>query len=256
MNNDCNCSGSERVIYVCCPQQGTQLPQQTPTPIPTPTPTPTPTPMPTPICSRVLVRIDSIQVGRSGTEDDPGASAEWFLTIVVNGQSRTWLSQDVRDNNTYLIGFDFAVNLINQSATLQIATSGYEDDNLSANDDLPAAQQTHGSSDNWGIGASRSLAGANSEFTYSIYYTVTCLQQALTSVISNNEAINFVQRRIEGRSIKNTRSGDELLTLFITKMSAKGLELKQIDSGLMIWEGPTPVHKLAQTTFSTHNRKK
>jgi hypothetical protein len=193
--------------------------------------------------------VDSISIGESGAGPDPGANAEWYLTIVVNGTSRTWITQNARDNQNYSIGFDLAVSLTNTSSTIRVSSSGYEDDNTSANDDLPTAEQTHGSFDNWGIGGTRQLAGSNADFSYTINYTVTCLQQNAQSVISRDEAIQFVRRRLESVGAPTDRSPEELLTTFIRKVSTKGLQLKQIDSGLLLWEGPTPVHRLAPSIF-------
>lgn len=278
-DHDCGC-GCKKIIVQCGPGGG-----EVPTPPPPPPPptryscingqcvqdpngaytslgacleacrtVPPPPPPPT-FCASALVRIDSINVGVSGAEDDPGAAAEWFLTIVVNGQSRTWVNEDTRDNRNYSIGFDFVVALVNTSSTIRVSSSGYEEDDTSANDDLPAAEQTHGSFDNWGIGGSRQLSGSNSEFSYTINYTVTCLQQTAQSVISREEAIRYVQRRLEAAGAKSDLSPDELLTIFIRKVSTKGLQLKQIDSGLLLWEGVSPVHKLAPIIFAPQRRK-
>ena len=214
-----------------------------------------PVPPSSAFCGSALVRIDSISVGVSGAEDDPGAAAEWFLTIVANGQSRTWINKDVRDNRDYSIGFDFVVPLVNTSSTIRVSSSGYEEDDTSPNDDLPAAEQTHGSFDNWGIGGSRQLSGSNSEFTYTINYTVTCLQQSVQSIVSREEAIRSVQERLDSVGAKRDLSPDELLNIFIRKVSAKGLQLKQIDSGLLRWEGASSVHKVAPVIFKRGSLK-
>jgi hypothetical protein len=214
-----------------------------------------PLPPPAAICASALVRIDSINVGVSGVEDDPGAAAEWYLTIVVNDQSRTWENEDVRDNRNYLIGFDFNVPLTNASSTIKVSSSGYEHDDTSAHDDLPTAEQTHGSSDNWGIGGSRQLSGSNSEFSYTINYTVTCLRQAVQSVISRDEAARYVQRRLEAAGAKRKPGPEELLTIFIRKVSAKGAQLRQLESGLLLFEGASSVHKLAPLIFPPRGRK-
>lgn len=273
--NDCGC-GSKKIIVQCGSGGGGVTP---PTPPPPPQTTryscingqcvedpngayaslgacleacrvvPPPPPPPSTFCASALVRIDSINVGVSGADPDPGAAAEWFLTIVVNGLSRTWVNEDTRDNRSYSIGFDFAVSLVNASSTIRVSSSGHEEDDSSQNDDLPAAEQTHGSFDNWGIGGSRQLSGANSEFTYTINYTVTCLQQAIRSIISVQEAIRFVRQRQEAAGAKSDLGQDELLTFFIRKVSAKGLQLRQIESGLLLWEGASSVHKLAPVIF-------
>lgn len=274
--HDCGC-GSKKIVVQCCGGGGSAPPPPTTPPPPSAryscvngqcvadpngayasfgacleacriVPPPPPPPPPA-FCSSTLVRIDSISVGESGAGPDPGANAEWYLTIVVNGQARTWINPNTRDSQTYPVGIDFVVPLVNAGSTIRVSASGYEDDSSSANDDLPAAEQTHGSFDNWGIGGSRQLAGSNADFSYTISYTVTCLQQLAQSVISRDEAIRFVQRRRVPDRDSAEVGPDELLTLFIRKVSAKGLRLRQIDSGLLLWEGPTGVHKLAAAIF-------
>jgi hypothetical protein len=260
MKHECNCCGSERVVYVCCPH-GTQVgappaqPQTPPPTTPSPTPTETPTePRPQPVCSMARVRIDSIRVGVSGAEADPGAAAKWFLTIVVNGQSRVFINEDVRDNRDFPVGFDFAVELVNENTTIRIGSSGFEED-IFGDDLLPSAEQTHGSHDNWGIGGMRTLSAANSEFTYTIFYTVTCLQSLARSVISRSEAVSLVQNRLASMGFADSRTDDEALTVFIRRLSARGLELKQVDSNLLVWEGAESVNRLAPSVFSSTSRR-
>jgi hypothetical protein len=133
-------------------------------------------------CRKANVRVDSIHVSKSETYGlfggEPGASAEWDLDIIVNDQSRKWNRDGVRDGSNHTLGWDYPVDLPNDSASITIRASGVEIDDLSANDELPAAQRTHGSSDNWGIGETRQMSASDRHFNYTVFYTVTCLAES------------------------------------------------------------------------------
>lgn len=237
------CPKCEKVIVnCCCGTQAASAPGQ-------PSTTPPPPPPPPPQCTRAQVRINSVHVIRSDADADPGANAEWRLTVTVNSQSKTWINDYVKDGTTATLGWDFVVDLVNASTTISLQSSGYEDDDLSANDPLPNTQRTHGSDDDWGIGATRQLSGSNTDFEYTINYSVSCLQQAARSVISRQAAVEAVQARLEARGVKTSRSEDELLTTFINKVVARGGELSQIAPDMLVWEGPTAIHKLISEVF-------
>jgi hypothetical protein len=250
--HSCSC-GCHKIIVQCAP--GVVAPPPTEGPPTGPPPTegpPTTGPPPQVPCARALVRIDSIHVTKAedfGFFGEPGAAAEWYLTVTVNDQSRTWINEDVRDGRDYPIGFDFPVDLVNEATTIMIRSSGYEEDDTSANDPLPSAERTHGSADNWGIGATKQLSASNSDFNYTINYTVTCLAQPLRSVISRQEAISTVQARLIAKDIETRRSEDELLTTFINKMAGRGIQLTQILPELLVWEGPMSIRQLITEVF-------
>jgi hypothetical protein len=136
-DNNCSCPCCCHKTVVCCGGGSavtppTQTPPSEQPPIQQP---PGEQPPSQPTCTRALVRIDSIRVTKAesfGFFGEPGAAAEWFLTITVNDQSRTWANSDVRDGRDYPIGFDFPMDLINESATITIRTSGYEEDDTFA----------------------------------------------------------------------------------------------------------------------------
>ena len=248
----CSC-GFHRTIVNCDGVPATPTSPTTPNNSGT-TPTPDgggtlPSPPPVLPCNRALVRINSVNVIRSDAAADPGANAEWRLTVIVNSQSKTWSNDYVKDGTTATLGWDFVVDLVNASTTISIQSSGYEEDDMSANDPLPNTQQTHGSADNWGIGGTKQLSGNNTDFEYTINYTVTCLQRAARSVISRQAAVGAIQARLEARGVKTVRSEDELLTTFINKIAARGGELSQITPELLVWEGPTAIHKLIPEVF-------
>lgn len=269
MCNSCHCNhGTEGVVVNCCcgggggtavtpPAGGTTT--QPPAGTTTPPSGGTTTPSPTTPCSRALVRIDSIHVIKA--EDfvfwgEPGANAEWRLTVTVNGQSRTWSNDYVKDGSTFTLGYDFMIDLTNANTTISVKSSGFEEDSSSANDPLPPAEQTHGSADNWGIGATRQLSGSNNDFHYTLSYTVTCLQQTRLSVISRQDAIATVEQRIASMGVKTKMRGDQLLTTFINKVSNRGLQLKAIETDLLVWEGAQSIGQLALDVFpSTPERK-
>ena len=250
-SGSCSC-GCQPIVVHCGP--GVSMPTPPPTEAP-PTEVSPPTevpPGPRVPCARALVRVDSIHVTKA--EDfsffgEPGAAAEWFLTVTVNDQSRTWINRDVRDGRDYSIGFDFPVQLVNESSTITVRSSGFEEDDSSANDGLPGAERTHGSADNWGIGATRQLPAANADFNYALNYTVTCLQAQVRSLISREVAISAVRRRLEARGVETARSDNELLTAFINKMAARGVQIVEIYPELLGWEGPVAVQSLISEVF-------
>jgi hypothetical protein len=132
-------------------------------------------------CVQAKVRFDSVHVVRA--EDfsffgEPGANAEWYLTMRADaggaGGQYTWVNEYVKDNKDYTIGHDVFVGLPNENASITVRASGYEQDDTSANDDLPPAEYTHTSISNWSIGATGKLYGSNEDMEYELYYTITC----------------------------------------------------------------------------------
>jgi len=237
-------------VVVCCGAGAVTAPAPTPTAEPTPKPTLEPTP--TLPCKKALVRIDSIHVTKAedfGFWGEPGANAEWRLTVTVNDQSKTWSHDYVKDGMTFTLGWDFPVELINESTTISIKSSGYEEDDSSANDPLPPAERTHGSADNWGIGATRQLSASNADFHYTINYTVTCLARAAKSVISRQAVVGVVKARLKSRGVETRKTDDELVTTFINKMAARGIELTEALPELLVWEGPSTVQKMISEVF-------
>jgi len=116
-------------------------------------------------CNRVLLRVNSVRVSKSETYGVTGEwfDAQWRLTVSVNDQSRTWRHDHVKDNMIETLAWDFMIDLVAPSTTIAVRSSGFEED-LLINDQLPSAEQTHGSADNWGIGATRQLRGSDQDF--------------------------------------------------------------------------------------------
>jgi hypothetical protein len=203
-----------------------------------------------------VVRIESVYVTASSVSaGEPGAAAEWRLTVTVNGDSRTWSNNDVRDSTNYSLGWAFPVDLTDPSTTIRISSSGYEEDDFSANDPLPTAEVTHGSATNWGIGSPPPLSASDQQFSYAINYSISCLQKDATSFITRQEALNFIKARLNARGADIRKNDEELLGVFASKMSARGATLRNLQGDMLIWEGPTSIHRLAKEAFVAEGRR-
>ncbi len=225
-------------------------------------------PPPVQRCSRLLVRVDSIHVSKAdsfGVFAEWGA-AEWRLTITVNDQSRTWSYDDVEDGRDYQLGYDFTIEIPNDNATVSIRASGFEDD-LIGDDALPSSQRTHGSSDNYGVGGTRQLTANNSDFDYTINYTVTCLQNTPVSMISRQAMAamvsSHVERRSADRKVKVSKLSEaDALTVFVSRMASRGVKFARMDGDLAVFEGTRSVQSVAASVFplagngnATHGKK-
>lgn len=215
-------------------------------------------------CPELLVRFNTIFVRKAerfeslgaGNPGEFGDEAEWELTLTVNEQSWTWKNNHVRDGVAYPINHDFIVDLVSRMATISIQTSGVEDDFISADDPLPSANTQHRIDTNWGIGRSHELSANSGDFDYSVNYTITCLPKKTESVTSRKEAINAVQARIKSQGATTRHGASELLTIFINKMTARGLQLKAVQDDLLFWEGPTSIQQMIPRVFPTEKPKK
>ncbi|MEI9852542.1 MAG: hypothetical protein WDN24_18660 [Sphingomonas sp.] len=97
-----------------------------------------------PTTTRATVTINSIHVLDSSvnTTAEPGSSAEWYMTFVVNGQSATWSHDGVRDDTVYAVNRYFPNVPLGSNGMITIQVSGYEHDTTSANDTLPTLMRT------------------------------------------------------------------------------------------------------------------
>lgn len=138
-----------------------------------------------PNCKTIKVRIDSIDVHKSESYGfsffgEPGNSAEWRVIFAVNGQSRLWAKDDIKNNSYgHTVGYDFFVD-ITKSEKLLITASGVEEDDSSANDELPAAEASHVPATNWDLGHNYSMSAASGDFSYTVHYTITCAENTDT----------------------------------------------------------------------------
>jgi hypothetical protein len=139
-----------------------------------------------PTTTRANITINSIRVHDSSVNStsEPGSSAEWYLTFIVNGQAAQWSRTDVKDNTTYPIGTAHFPNIdVGQNQMISIQASGYEQDDTSANDTLPTLALTLNPAQDFQMGGTRwSNVAASQEGSYSIEYSVTpAAVQALTT---------------------------------------------------------------------------
>lgn len=128
-----------------------------------------------PTVTHANVSINSLRVIDSSvnTTSEPGSSAEWRLTFIVNGQASQWSSDVVKDNTVYPINAVFPNVPIGLQGMISIQVSGYEHDSTSANDPLPLLQVTTSPAEDFLLGGTRWSGVAQSdEGSYSIEYTI------------------------------------------------------------------------------------
>jgi hypothetical protein len=110
------------------------------------------------------------------TTSEPGSNAEWYLTFNVNGQTAQWSDEYVKDDKIYAINRDFDVDLKLHTKVV-IRVNGYEQDDTSANDQLPTLEQHIDPAQDWQIGGTYTVASPETiEGSYKIDYTVTCAE--------------------------------------------------------------------------------
>ncbi|MGL4637812.1 MAG: hypothetical protein ACRCWF_17660 [Beijerinckiaceae bacterium] len=137
-----------------------------------------------PTATHATVSINSIRVVDSSvnTTSEPGSSAEWRLTCIVNGQAATWSNDDVKDNTAYSPNWEFPNVPIGPQGMISIQISGFEHDSTSANDVLPLLMVTVNPAEGFLLGGTRwSPLAQSSEGSYMIEYTIRpAIHQALT----------------------------------------------------------------------------
>jgi hypothetical protein len=128
-----------------------------------------------PTATRANVRINSIHVVDSSvtTTAEPGSAAEWYMTFFVNGQAAQWSRDDVKDDTVYAVNRDFPNVNLGPNEMISIQVSGYEQDDTSANDELPTLSLTLHPAEDFQLGGTRwSGLAASQEGSYNIEYTV------------------------------------------------------------------------------------
>lgn len=135
--------------------------------------------------THATVTINSIRVIDSSvnTTSEPGSSAEWYLTFVVNGQSAQWSHDSVRDETVYAVNKVFPNVPLGPKGMVSIQVSGYEHDSTSANDTLPTLQKTLHPATEYQLGGTDWVSSPSSpEGTYAIEFTIEPAQgQALSA---------------------------------------------------------------------------
>jgi hypothetical protein len=202
-----------------------------------------------PPCLRGLVRIYSLFVNKITFSSL--ITSTWHLTITVNDESQTWISK-VQAGENYSMGLDFPISFVDQAANLVIHSAGFASGSslFGGIDFLPPGEKSHDPADNWGMGSTRQLSAINTFFDYTINYAVLCPSKPLVSVISRKEVLRVIRARLDAAGVKIRQSEDELLTVFINKVAARGIRLTQVNPEFLIWEGTTLVQQLMHDIFS------
>jgi hypothetical protein len=137
-----------------------------------------------PTVTHATVTINSITIVDSSVNStsEPGSNAEWRLTFIVNGQGQLWSRDDVKDNTTFGLAFEFPMVPLDQQGMITIQVSGYEYDPLSANDPLPQLRFTVDPAHNFLLGGTRwSDLASSDEGSYMIEYSIRpAITQPLT----------------------------------------------------------------------------
>ena len=128
-----------------------------------------------PEATHATVTINSIHVIDSSvtTTAEPGSSAEWYMSFVVNGQTAQWSNDAVKDDTVYAVNRNFPNLPLGPNGMISIQVSGYEHDSTSANDTLPTLQKTLHPADDYELGGTDWIASPTSpEGSYSIEFSV------------------------------------------------------------------------------------
>jgi hypothetical protein len=192
----------------------------------------------------VKVRVNSIHVEKSesyGWWGEPGVEAEWRLFIDVNGHQRLWVNDHVRDRRNYPVGWDFYAGPMQSTSILTLRVTGYELDDLTANDPLPSAERIHGTAENWGMGLIQSLCASDQDFHYTLYYEVSLLNAMQLSSIPKKQLSGWVAERRAGRGHQAQLNEHELVSVFINKATQRGFRALSVDGDVLVFEGPAPI---------------
>jgi hypothetical protein len=244
----CSCGGREPVVIQC----GTATPggssggdDTSVSPPPSDGPS-----LPTaPPCQIVAVRFHSIRVREAAGVEFLGVEAPetWDLILTANDQSVS-VTIEARDNADESIDEEVDVELPSPSTTISVRSSGHAR-SLGGEffeDTLPATENSHGASDNWGIDSQVQLDAGDRDRTYTVFYSIKCQIARTSSVISRTQAINVVQEALSQVASSKSVPEDVALTMFIRRMESAGYQLKDIHPDILVWEGPHDIHRSVQ----------
>lgn len=257
----CSCGGGGGSVVIHC---GTATPGVSNGGGDTPTPPNGQPELPVaPPCQIVAVRFHSIRVREAHGVDIPlvGEQPEqWELTLTANDQSLS-VPIDARDATDISIEQEVDVELPSPSTTISVRASGLAKALVSFFDQpLPATENSHGASDNWGIDAQVQLNAGDRDRTYTVFYSIKCQVARASSVISRRQAINVIHEALSPVVDSKNVPEDIALTLFIRRMESVGYRLKEIQPDLLVWEGRRnihrTVHELLKRNSKTESRKK
>lgn len=148
------------------------------------------------------VTINRIQVLNSSaiTTDEPGESAEWELTFMVNGISHRWYHEEVKDQTSYALNKVFPDVPLGANQTITISVSGVEHDSTSANDALPSLEHTFHPAQDFEQGGTRWLSSeVTQEGSYRIEVTIMPARMG-GQMLTARSLYHAVYRRGRGRS--------------------------------------------------------
>jgi hypothetical protein len=125
----------------------------------------------------LAVILDSLVCHQASADvtSEPGSEDEWSMVFTVDGQSQSWRNEHIRTNQTYSLGLTFLVGLDPDNPkkkSVRLGASGVEEDDTSANDVMPKAEEHLNPANDWQIGGSFSFSAADTEYSYEVLYRV------------------------------------------------------------------------------------
>lgn len=200
--------------------------------------------VPTPTrCDLYQLTIVSINV--SATDDGfLGGDLEATFTFTVNGESRTYVNEDL-DVGTHSIGINFLVPVPADSSTITLSVSGEEEDTF-FNDTLAGFTQVWGQAQNWGIGAQAGSA-SDSNISYTLNYTITCARQTTASV-SRAALLQYGQNKAKRRKATDL-SETMLVGWSVDRLRRGGWELVQVTEHEHVFKGVGPLAGMVERKF-------
>jgi hypothetical protein len=179
---------------------------------------------------------------------------QWELTLTANDQSLS-VTIDARDGADIPIEQEVEVELPSPSTTISVRASGLAKALVAFFDQpLPATENSHGASDNWGIDAQVQLNAGDRDRTYTVFYSIKCQIARASSVISRRQAINVIHEALSPVVDSKNVPEDLALTLFIRRMESVGYRLKDIHPDILVWEGPRNIHRAVHEILNRKNK--
>lgn len=250
----CSCGGGGGSVVIQCgtATSGVSNGGETPT-----TPNGPPELPVGPPCQIVAVRFHSIRVRESHGVDIPflGEQPEkWDLVLTANDQSLSF-TIDAQDGADIPIEQEVDVELPSPSTTISVRAGGTAKALVSAFDQpLPATENSHGASDNWGIDAQVQLNAGDGDRQFTVFYSIKCQVARTSSVISRRQAINFIHEAFSPVVESKNVPEDIALTLFIRRMESLGYRLKEIQPDLLVWEGRRNIHRTVRELLKRNSK--
>jgi len=179
-----------------------------------------------------------------------GGNLEATFTFVVNGESRTWVNNDL-GTGTHSIGITYLVPVPADSSTITLSVSGVEDD-LISDDTLPGFTQVWGQAQNWGIG-SQAGSASDSNITYTLHYTITCARSRASVMVSRVALQAYGQQKAERRKATNV-SETTLIAWSLDRLRREGWEVIAATDREFVFRGVGNFAGLIERRFG-HGRR-